>query len=490
MSPGKTKRTSTDPKMEKENLTGIEAGEESESGDDSQRVAPFVADNVREKIWLNIFDKLAPEDKVTFLTTSPEWHKCAAPNRTLVFFNEIASMLLETLPKHAFLQCRQVCRQWTKELDEHYNSHPDHLRFAFEKERILDGPPIPQYITRFETVSQVRKFMEENRSHPGNPFPGRIIYLRWKDGSIWKPDALQLFQGYWKGVGEMLLQFGRHIHFAIIHIFERDMETYLLERFEIVRNYLMNLPHLKRLKFLGPSRARLDEVREFLGTNSLPQLADLETLELCGISPFWMDAVLNFCTVPSKIKRLCFDLVAGDYGANAPNLHDMLQKFTNLEALELTNLTEDYERFGHLRSLGKLTHLSLGFCEGEIREAKPFFEVLEPFGRTLTHLKIKCGLAISNSVRTPINLPHLERLHIAEYKGNLDPLLQLTSLTFLRIDKCIQRTQDKKIKSAIDVYGFEKRMYQSNIWKVMPTLQTIIIRKRYDRQTYEKLGNK
>ncbi|CAL8129063.1 unnamed protein product [Orchesella dallaii] len=487
------KKTRSDPQVGMENVARPDT--ESESGDVvSQSVAPFVASNVRE-IWLNIFEKLKPQDKVTFLKTFPEWHDWAAPKRTLVLFHEITPMLLETLPKHTSLQLRQLFRQWTQDLDKQHPSHPDHLRLAFEKERAIDGPPLPQYICRFETAEQVQKFLDENQNHPGNPFPGRTIFLRQKQvpGSIFQPGYIQLFQEYWNKVGEMLLQFGSHVHFATIHCFERFYETRNLESFEIVRNYLVNLPHLKRLKIVGNYEASLMDVREFLETNSVPQLADLETLELHGISSPLINAILNSCPVPSNIKRLCFNFNAGDLDDDPPDLCNMLEKFTNLEALELTNLcTGDYERFSHLRSLEKLTHLNLGFWKDGIH-AKPFFDCLAPFGMTLTHLKMKSGFDISNSVRTTINLPHLERLDMALCEGNLDPLLQLkSSLTFLRIDKCIQRKKDKKYESAIDVYGFEKRMYESNIWKVMPTLQTIIIRKKlkYDRQTYEKPGKK
>jgi len=124
----------------------------------------------------------------------------------------VAPILLETLPKDTSLQCRQLNRQWTRELDHQSQFHPSLLRLELE---VSDGPAeethIPSCVNRFSNADQIRKFMEEMEAHPDNPFPGRTLHLLWE--SVERPEASVLLscRQFWASVTQLLERFGTHV---------------------------------------------------------------------------------------------------------------------------------------------------------------------------------------------------------------------------------------------------------------------------------------
>ncbi|CAL8078524.1 unnamed protein product [Orchesella dallaii] len=89
----------------------------------------FPADNLTE-VWLNIFEKLDAKDKITFSKTCGEWHDWVASKRTSFLFSEVLPVvaLTSNLPVKELLNCRTICKSWSRDFNLLYAAHPSHFR--------------------------------------------------------------------------------------------------------------------------------------------------------------------------------------------------------------------------------------------------------------------------------------------------------------------------------------------------------------------------
>jgi len=253
-----------------------------------------------------------------------------------------------------------------------------------------------------------------------------------------------------------------------------------------LRNYLIRLPHVKRLKVAALNNHDLADAEEFFQRNPLPRLADLETLELFDTRLGVMDAILSCCCVPTKIQRLSVDTF------RVKDDSELLESFCNFCNLTVLKATCEFEAFQKFslspkQKLPPLTKIELDHWGFYCVNAEDLFPTLESFGSTLTHFKMTSSmLIVEYPAAIRINLPRLQRFEVRTYEGIIDPFLQIPNLTHLKFHP----SNETKADSLIDFFGFEERMYESNIWELMSKLKTIIVgEKTYERHIFDQMQN-
>ncbi|CAL8133115.1 unnamed protein product [Orchesella dallaii] len=428
----------------------------------------FPGENIRE-VWLNIYEKLDQEDKVTFSRACAEWHEWVARKRTDILFPQVAVFLLGRIPISSLKQCRTVCRSWAQKIDslhQYYPSAGSLFDIGTEYAEVGSDEDI-EFKTEFGSADEIRRFMTEMSRHPGNPLPGRFISLEWND--VEHENALGLREidrlriEYWTAVTVLLSNFGNYIQSAFFEFGEHDDQLPV----EIVGHFLnclLNLPNLQRLIFYSLETGLEVEVEEYLRLNPLPRL-HLEEVEICNVDNCFVEAFLNSCLVPANVKFvwLC-----------PPTVPQVVYSFVNLESLIIRSSVftmEDLDRFRSLPQVPPLRALTLNFPSD--MNALEVFTALEPFSDTLTSLNVISKLNPVDGINgIKINLPNLEEVTLHSYRGTFDLFVPLTSLKILRIYKPYIRRRRRK-RLVAQIREFERRLNESNIWERMPALQEI-----------------
>ncbi|ODM88247.1 hypothetical protein Ocin01_18435 [Orchesella cincta] len=425
---------------------------------------PFQACNVPE-VWLNVFEKLGAKDKPAFSGACAEWHDWVDTKRPLQLFPEVAPILLMNLPQNALLQSRELCRSWSKELDSQVQTLPSNFYLDIElatAERVLEV----RQRNVFNTSEQIQTFLKEMEGHTGNPFPGRTLILEPHDPRhLGSHERNRICTNYWRSVNDLVN--GMEPMFIKLALPFGVTATIIdLTRLEVLAavGNCLNLPHVKLLYIEGQTGLPQTQIRNYFHTNPLTQLDDLETMRFNQLDPSLLNTVLHSCCVPAKIRR--FWTESCQHGRLS--LFETVSHFPNLE------ISRDFAT--DLRtSLPPLRNLELGFFTYNTLNLEQLFTALETFRETLVHFRVN-SWAAPPLIRTDwrINLPNLKRLCFLKYLGQLQPLRQLTALQELTI---------------IHPSGFEHmdQMYQSNIWELVPSLQTLIVReKKFERVIFEQ----
>ncbi|CAL8133151.1 unnamed protein product [Orchesella dallaii] len=429
----------------------------------------FPAENIPQ-IWLNIYEKMDQDDKVTFSGAYKEWHDWVARKRTDILFPQVAVFLLGRIPASSLKQCRTICRSWTQKIDGLYQYYPSDPLLNVGTEYVEEGIDEDILSTIFSSTDEIKRFVGDMSGHPGNPLPGRIITLKWKVPKREMPlaprevDRLRI--EYWTALRVLLSKFGKYILDATFLFWENEVE--IVDRF---RNCLLNLPNLNRLTFFIRQEVG---VEEYLRLNPLPRLQDLETVHVLNAGSCFAEIFLNGCLVPANVKVLWI---------NQRRVPQALYSFFNLESLTVRSsvfMMEDLEKFRNLPRVPPLRELCVNFSTA--MNALQVFTALEPFADTLTKFSVMSRLNPVDGINgLEINLPKLEEVNLDSYRGSFDLFVGLTSLQKLRIDKpYIER------RHAVQIRDFEARLNESNIWELIPSLQEIRVRRDGNYKWYER----
>ncbi|CAL8122072.1 unnamed protein product [Orchesella dallaii] len=443
----------------------------------------FPSDNIAE-VWLNIFDKLEADDKITFSKTCHEWNNWVASRRAYFLFSEIlfpvVHMLKQTtnLRKRELLRCRTMCRSWTNDFDRVYPAHPSHLFLENE----IDGVEEYEIIkleNHFTSTQRIQRFLEEMHSHPGNPFPGRSIRFQYESPTLEmqgqrRAGILRLMREYYALVSQLLEKYGSHLHMANFDIYPYGSWMEFMETYNYFRHWLLHIPNLKKLVVVEDNcHNSLSD--EFFRQNTLPQLPHLETVWIDSTSHAIWNGVLEAC-VPSNVKRL---YLLSSLGAMKHLRIPEIAYFPNLEAFEVRLSGKYLERF--LNNLDAapipLVRTATVDCWEYELDFGRMFRSLEAFAGSLTDLTVWAYFtedSLRDAIETEIDihLPKLERLKLMYYYGPLDPFCKLPALKFLSI---LYDGFQQWEESSVDFCGFEGRMEESNIWEMIPSLQELHI---------------
>ncbi|CAL8148766.1 unnamed protein product [Orchesella dallaii] len=444
----------------------------------------FPAENIPQ-IWLNIFEKLGQEDKLTFSQASKEWHDWVALKRTDFLFPQVAIYLWGAIPKSSAKQCRSVCRSWTQKLDSLSEFYPTDMHFAKGTEyEEVDNFEFFVLTHDFNSANQIQRFMADMSAHPGNPLPGGSIYLEYQADESGDPLAPGEMDGvdteYWTAVIMLLRKYGNYIQDATF-LFHEDAEAFpLIEITEHFRNCLLNIPNLRHITLDHSGTERGDEMEEYLRLNPFPRLQKLEVVDIHDVDFDLAEAFLNHCCVPANIKRVWIWVW---------RIPRTVYTFFNLEILQARSddlMIEDLEGFRNLSRVPPLRVLRV-HANSDLNALR-VFTALEAFVDTITEFTVMSPL-VNNAADAiagiQINLPKLESICFADYQGSLDLLLQLTSLKDLEIRTATMEREEWD-GNVVQFYGFEERLKESNIWDLIPSLQTIAVGHGENEFTYER----
>ncbi|ODM90734.1 hypothetical protein Ocin01_15950 [Orchesella cincta] len=439
--------------------------------DDAQKVEEshhFLIATVPE-VWLNVFEKLNPEDKPAFSRACPQFHAWLEPRRNCFLLYEVAPILLEKVSKQILLESRKICRFWSQATDHQYRERRS------DPLRLVEDPRPPVYTNRFHSTESMQKFMVEMENHPGNPFPWGNLQFQWNPPDDWRQqpefDKISHCRTYWTLVLSILRKFGSEVEYCRLII--GDSSILVEEMAEFLRNILPNLPKLKRLAICGGSGQIQNPYRGI----KLPLLPKLEVVNARYADWDLISAILNAC-VPSNVKRLSFENT--QLGGRV-ELPEPVYGFSNLEFLKAPISVRDLQRLGTSTPVPPLKEVDCQFENSRV-SFEEVFTALGSFSTSLIHVAASM-LAANGEVGTRISLPNLRKLHIRFYQGTFEPILQLKGLTHLKITSCRRlRREDMAREPPINVgedsvqfYGFERKMYESNIWRLMSSLQTLRI---------------
>ncbi|CAL8133159.1 unnamed protein product [Orchesella dallaii] len=443
----------------------------------------FPAENIPQ-IWLNIYEKLGQEDKLTFSQASKEWHDWVALKRTDFLFPQVAIYLLRAIPTSSAKQCRSVCRSWTQKLDSLCEYYPIDMHLEIETEyEEVDNFEFFVLTHDFISTNQIQRFMADMSAHPGNPLPGGSIHFEnvAECGDPLAPGEMyRLGTEYWTAVITLLRKYGNYIQDATF-VFHEDEEAFpLIEITERFRNCLLNIPNLRHITLYHIGEEWGDEMEEYFRLNPFPRLQNLEVVNIYNVDFDLAETFLNHCCVPANIKRVWI------WAWRIPRT---VYTFFNLEILQARSddlMIEDLEKFRNLPRVPPLSVLRVhANCD---LNALRVFTALEAFADTLTEFTVMSPLvnnAAEEIAGIQINLPKLESIRFGEYQGSLDLLLQLTSLKDLKIRNATMEREEWD-GNGVQFYGFEERLKESNIWYLIPSLQTITVGHGENEVIYER----
>ncbi|ODM86581.1 hypothetical protein Ocin01_20102 [Orchesella cincta] len=181
----------------------------------------FPADNIPH-VWENVFNKLDPKDKVAFSGASSVWHDWVEPQRTESLISEVAPYFIERCePLYSGLggQARELCQSLKEGIDQENQTHGSNTRLYFEiaadegPHRLHDSRRPRLSVNVFHATNDVQNFMEDMRTHPGNPFPEEaldVIATLYMSMKTWPTNGRE----YWSSIISLLDIFGTHVHFA------------------------------------------------------------------------------------------------------------------------------------------------------------------------------------------------------------------------------------------------------------------------------------
>ncbi|ODM89011.1 hypothetical protein Ocin01_17673 [Orchesella cincta] len=402
------------------------------------------------EVWLNVLNKLDQKDKLAVSGASAVWHDWMEPERTQFLISEVTPYLVEphrpvdTKRGH---RARELCQSWKEGLDHQNQTHGSNTNLYFEMASCED--PHQWYPCRRSLLcgtlliflDDVQRFMEDMKSHPENPFPGRSIHLccSFQEdndplGEAWDG----VWREYWSNTYLLLEKFGSHVHFADIMFNEdEEYEQLHLDDMEVqarLRGCLLRLPNIKQLHTCSENKTPLleEEISEYYRRNPLPRLEDLETVELQYMSLATINEVLNSCCVPTNIKRLSYRHIGLDYQERL-TLCDAVYGFTNLEVLSTSILLCHLERLARLEQRPPLREVDLRFREAPYLQE--VLSLLEAFAGTLIQFKASSTMRVrmneENERGIQLQTAKLEETSLCGVLGTPELLFQFESVTHL-----------------------------------------------------------
>ncbi|CAL8111697.1 unnamed protein product [Orchesella dallaii] len=407
------------------------------------------------EVWLIIFGNLERQDILNCMRTNSKW-KLFMREPTLLLFPEVISHLINVLPKNDFLNCRQVCKSWKKDVDELYQNHPlhitvDHMHLSKELEWKHDG-------IRFSWTPQIEKFLARMKYHTDNPFPGRCIEIY---------DHLCNTPAYWISVRNLLQRFGKHIWYAYIKYTVRSSDPAAANVEKILRDCLILLPNLKKLFLDADLGAQLfdteglyQRISNYYTLNPMTKLNQMEVLSFTDNLPTPLHTEILRCS-SKTLKKLDFCNYIYDGFVHLPNLE---------EANVMIEKLEDFEKIGLFPSSMKKISIKAAYNNQKPFSFEAVFKKLERFRKSLKELSMEVKLHTLKNRFKP-NLRGLEKLTIS-VKG---PLYFLPSLKGLKYLKIFNYKPRQWKRNRVEICGFENRMQESNIWNLMPSLDTVVL---------------
>lgn len=406
------------------------------------------------------------------------------------------------------LRCRLICKKWTKAIDTFLENHPSKRPFvqndeerSYQDEKHLKAMKLTNsVIFHLWDIEKLRTLRSEMSRHPRNPFVGRSVVFNVEIDDDFEDD--EDFDDRDPGIGEFwtltklfLNTTGSHIWY--VEITEDSGHQKPLEFYKLLRELLIWMPNLKSLKVavdISHDDYYPKSLSIFMGSNALPVMPHLESLSVEYFYP--------------EVPQLIHDMLIYMYSPQLKKLQINMTRWKSSYPRGLTKLTELHVKSVHLGKLALLETPSLGKISIDLRESgisaqqistHLLFETLSrfPLNILILHVDIAVELEdISEGVLKRCSIPTLEKLEIMGVQRKIlyGFLLCFPSLKYINIRESTSGdrfNEDPAVVAFLEgnslpkhevvqvhKYLYKGRMYESNIWRRIPSLRAF---------TYEKI---
>lgn len=430
-----------------------------------------------------------PWDLLSCYQAVPLWMSLLEPDKSTWQFNLAFPSLFKYLRKNDVLKCRLVCNKWRSGVDkflEHdqfklYNST---THFLFRKTVELNFAGFD------EDTAAVERFRDEMKNSKRNPIISRSIHV-----------------GDHPNVVPFLSEFGVHIWHLTISVFPEEGSPVDFVRY--LRKLLICCPNLRTFQLMGymndeggrdpDIHVEADLIQHFFDENPLPLLPRLETLDI---------RLRDIHTIDQTVI-LIEQQVLSCYGHQLVKLflgHNILLNNPFAKMTDLSIMIHSAEQLQYLQDLeSPLEVLDLIIHTSQLNFRK-MFRTIERFRSSLKVLSIRFysqyprRIEFGKSVQFPkrVRLPFLQELKLEDVCARSDMSfdflrslrglrrIELQFSTYCKLDDEPRRRERVLVNQHLDEYGkgTEFGMYFSNIWRLLPHLEKVIlwhIRHRYRR---------
>lgn len=387
--------------------------------------------------------------------------------------------------KSLIFTCRLVCHSWNKSIEtlseEIWN--PDwNIKETGSPKPIkeLEVGKVVKKCYSFASIQQIDQFLFKFGScyHDNiNPFPGRGVSIVFTSTQL----ADQIAPIFYHLLALFLDTFGRfilHCEFMLHLNTDKSNVAYvkLLE-------FLESLPKLKTLIIHNLNPSPCSPTLKRLSLN----LRHLQSLKFVYVSSTVCNAIIrdNWQIKKLYIAKPSFDIYTDiNLHGGFENLEQLVLRGCNwkeIQKLSTSNLLNDWPV--------KKFHLELdtnSFQWFDLFEvlSKSFNETLEELVLFLPEITNKADMKqiLKGSRDTRLVMPNMKKFSMElENECSFDFLLGMNeSLEWLRINagkwrttKFSEESEEVKRKQILKIWGYQDKLYESNIWKYFPKLKAV-----------------
>lgn len=419
-------------------------------------------------------------------------------------------------------------------------NHPSRLPFAQildrKTENELKRLKLSSSVTfHLWDVERIRTLREEMRDHPRNPFVGRSVVFNVEIDDDFDDEDEDEFEDpgvsdFWQLSRVFLSEVGRHLWY--VEIVEDSGHQRPLEFYKLLRELLINLPNLRSLKLSGDishEDYHPKALPVYMANNPLPPMPHMESLDLECLY--------------SEVPQIIHDMLISMYSVQLKKVHVNMNRWKPSYSRGLSKqLTELHLKEVSLEKLtticsptdGKLSSLNVGKLSLNLRSQKfsltmlpmkfptfSFFKALSHLFPVLRVLTLFVDITVELNEMEPnswqqFSLPSVEQVEVQGVQRKIfySFLLCFPSLKSLSIceSTCGRFNEDPAVitflegdttacEEVVQVNKFMHtgRMYESNIWTLIPTLNVFSFRRlmygdlifehNCNRETYNFIKN-
>ncbi|CAL8140925.1 unnamed protein product [Orchesella dallaii] len=470
------------------------------------------------EIWETIFTYLDCQTLLNCYRATECWREELERHKVKFLMIEVFPLISRLIERKDVMNMRLVCGGWKASLDEYFQMHHTHFEVvSFIDILCPEKCVLPRTVgfglnftkrfgIRHSYHQENQDFMGGNDFIPGvNPFLNRSI--SYSEGAFMIVPNLELLAEIRTNFRGVLENFGSHLwHCDLTFLLndckfgEEDDNDFGAETVYLLAcSFLELMPNLKTLK-IGCfhsmwfnwekyfSYLKTFPLEELISSHPLPQLRDVVTLKFeTTVNPL-DTAVLRRYSHAQKLLVL----------SNSSHFTEGVEVepigWIRLEELKVVlkmkregNIQLEHHR---LKPSSPIRILSIDYHGGGKKDWILLFTFISHFQDTIQHLGL--GLftryRFSSKERSPVfppdgirmKLPFLETLMIRGGKLNINSLDFIGEcLSLKEICFAVEITQTVTTEgnaSEIQFHGYLHKMYESNIWRILPKLDIFEVR--------------
>ncbi|CAL8120606.1 unnamed protein product [Orchesella dallaii] len=429
---------------------------------------PFPMANV-EPVWMMIFEMLDDESKIAFANSCPIWHGWVQDKIEPLLLAKIAPLLRPYVTLRTLMDLRLVSSKTCNSIDNALALHPCNVWMDYESSA-LQNKSIPKIRTTFRSNQHIRRFLRQMSEISRNPFPSKSVIFVFENGWEYMQSEQANYSiglNFWRECTRMLEKFGSFVeHIEFGYVFPKILDTRLGKS---LSDCLRLVPNLKSLALNGNLDDWTTHVNGYYDQYRLPELLQLESLSMSGMGQIISEKILRYCCSPEKLTRLTVTRL------DELRMLEQVYRFSELYVLRTMSSSEDLSRLGNQENAPKLREFHCGeilYSNTTPGDDLGSLRSLQPFSATLFNISMSRNFYAGNFQGNFV-FPNVTMLSFGRYRGSLDVLLKFSALKYLKIGQLVDSEPQGSVVS-ID----PNRVLDSTIWKMIPTLITLVFGKQ------------